>query len=237
MKKLLLLTAMMIPCAGLAFAETEPVGEVEGASEMVDDVADDDHSGDDHSGDDHSHDAHSGDHSAEAGGPPSPIAIDLDLGWFTLVVFLVLAALLRMVAWEPIMKALQAREEGIVGEIEAAAAKHDEAKALLAEHQAKIASATDEVKSMMEEARRDAERTKAEIVDQAKQAADAEKARVVREVEQARDSAIKHLAEESAGLAIDLAAKVVKRDITPDRQSEIVREAIGRMAGAGPSEN
>ncbi|MEM8866147.1 MAG: hypothetical protein AAGF31_11445, partial [Planctomycetota bacterium] len=112
-----------------------------------------------------------------------------------------------------------------------------EAKALYAEHAAKVAAATDEVKAMLDEARRDAETTKATIIEEARAAADAEKQRAVREVEQARDSAIKHLAEESAHLAIDLASKVVKQDITSERQGEIVREAIGRMAAAEPSSN
>lgn len=173
----------------------------------------------------------------EAAGGVNPVAVDPDLAWFTLIVFIALAALLRVVAWDPIVKALEARESNIHGEIAAAAMKHEEAKALLAEHQAKIAAATDEVKAMLDEARRDAEHTKAQIVDDARKAADAEKARAIREVEQARDAAIKHLAEESAHLAIDLASKVVKQEITAERQGEIVSEAIGRLASAEPSSN
>ncbi len=166
-----------------------------------------------------------------------PLETDVDLAWWTLFIFIGLLTVLRMTAWDPIVKALAAREDGIHANIAEAAAKHDEAKALLAEHQAKISAATDDVKAMLDEARRDAEVTKSQIIAEAKSAAEAEKQRAVREVEQARDSAIKHLAEESAHLAIDLAAKVVKQDISPERQGEIVGEAINRLASAKPSSN
>jgi len=166
-----------------------------------------------------------------------PLATDPDLAIWTLIIFVTLLSVLRIFAWDPIVKALAAREDGITSEIDAAAAKHEAAKALLAEHETKIAAATDEVKAMLDEARRDAEATKAQIVEEARSAADAEKKRAIREVEQARDSAIKHLAEQSANLAIDLAGKVVQQEITPQRQGEIVREAMGRLASGEPSNN
>ncbi|MEM9187098.1 MAG: F0F1 ATP synthase subunit B [Planctomycetota bacterium] len=264
MKRLMLLTlvaglAAMAPRP--AFAD-ETVGDAPPAEPAIssdEDAAEDhaehdhdqghdhvhDHSDDDHdevgghSGGAHSEGAHTGEgHASDAsGGGVNPIAVDVDLAFFTLIVFVALAALLRLVAWDPIMKALEAREEGIAGNIRAAEAKHDEAKALYDEHAAKVAAATDEVKAMLDEARRDAEATKAAIVDEARSAAAAEKQRAIREVEQARDSAIKHLAEESANLAIDLAAKVVRQDITQERQGEIIREAIGRLGSADPSSN
>ncbi|MEM6798871.1 MAG: F0F1 ATP synthase subunit B [Planctomycetota bacterium] len=187
-------------------------------------------------------DGAAGSHGGEAasssdGKKADPLETDVDLAIWTLVIFVVLMTVLRLTAWDPIVKALAAREDGINGDIAAAAAKHDEAKALLAEHQAKIASATDDVKAMLDEARRDAEVTKAQIVAEARSAAEDERLRAIREVEQARDSAIKHLAEESAHLAIDLAGKVVKQEITPERQGEIVGEAISRLASTQPSSN
>lgn len=204
-----------------------------------------DHSGSTHGAGSHSGGAQSGgSHSAgshssgsHGGGSADPLESDVDLAIWTLAIFIVLMTVLRLLAWDPIVKALAAREDSINGDIAAAADKHEQAKALLAEHEAKIASATDDVRAMLEEARRDAEVTKSQIVEQARQAAEAEKQRAVREIDQARDSAVKQLAEESANLAIDLAGKVVKREISPERQGEIVSEAIGRLASSSPSSN
>ncbi|WP_197525334.1 F0F1 ATP synthase subunit B [Pseudobythopirellula maris] len=169
-------------------------------------------------------------HASHAGGSPDPLEVDTDLALWTLAVFLGLAFVLKQVAWGPIIEGLQAREDKISGDLAAAAAKHEEAKNLLDAHAKQLAGAADEVRGLLEEARRDAEATKADILAEAKAAADSERNRVVRDIDQARDSAVRQLAEQSAGLAIDLAGKVVKQDITPDRRNEIVREALGRFS-------
>ena len=93
-----------------------------------------------------------------------------DLAIYTIVVFLLLLAILSKFAWPVVIEALEEREKKIEGNISAAAAKHDEAKQLLAEHEAKLARAADEVRELLEEARRDAEHTKGQIIAEAKQA-------------------------------------------------------------------
>lgn len=187
-----------------------------------------------HTDDAHSEDGHAADGHGEAA--PDPLVFDPDLALWTLVVFVAMLVILKAVAWGPIMEGLKKREESIAGAIDAATAKHDEAKALLEEHQKKLSGAADEVRELLEEARRDAEHTKADIVAEAKAAAEAERERAVRDIDQARDVVVRQLAEQTAGLAIDLAAKVVRQDISPARQGEIVNEALNRFAD-NPSQN
>ncbi len=221
----------------------ESESKAESTAKAEDSKAEDSHSEETHEEGDHDEDAHHDD-AAHGGGAhgggesdPNPLATDPDLALWTLGVFLLMLFVLKAVAWTPIMEGLKAREEGITGNLAAADAKHEEAKALLAEHQAKLAGAADEVRELLEEARRDAEQTKADIMAEAKSAADSERERAVRDIEQARDTAVRQLAESSAGIAIDLAAKVVKQEIGPGRQGEIVQEALGRVAGSDPSVN
>ncbi len=207
-------------------------------ADKSDSAASEEHDHGDHDEDAHHDDAaHGG--GAHGGGDsaPNPLATDPDLALWTLGVFLLMLFVLKAVAWTPIMEGLKAREEGITGNLAAADAKHEEAKALLAEHQAKLAGAADEVRELLEEARRDAEQTKADIMAEAKAAADSERVRAVKDIEQARDTAVRQLAESSAGIAIDLAAKVVKQEIGPARQGEIVQEALGRVSNSDPSVN
>ena len=170
-------------------------------------------------------------------GTPDPLATDPDLAIWTLIVFLVMLAILSQTAWKPIMEGLKARENNITGAIAAAQRTHEDAKALLAEHQAKIAGAAEQVREMLAEAQRDAESTIAKAKADAKAEFDEERKRATRDIEQAKDAAVRALAERTAGLAIDLAGRVVKQEITPARQSEIVREALGRFAGNGNSNN
>jgi len=194
-----------------------------------------------HSSEGHSDHSDAG-HSEEAGhdsggGDPNPLAFDPDLAICTAIIFVVLLFVLGKTAWPQIAAALDEREKRIEGNIADAAAKHEDAKQLLAEHEAKLARAADEVRELMEEARRDAEHTKTEIIAEAKQAADQERDRALRDVQRAADTALKSLAETSANLAVDLAGKVVKQNITADQQAQLVRDALSSLAASSPSNN
>lgn len=171
------------------------------------------------------------------GGVINPLVIDPDLAIWTVIVFAILLAVLAKFAWGPIVEALDAREQTVLDHLSAAEAKHEEAKGLLAAHEARLATAKDEVREMLEEARRDAEATKTQIVSEADAAAKAHRDRAVREIEQARDGAVRSLAETSANLAVDLAGKVVQQNLSAEQQADLVREATTRLANSSPSTN
>lgn len=181
-------------------------------------------------------DDHEADHPAAAS-EPNPLAVHLDLAVWTGVVFVLLFLVLSKFAWPQISAALEQREKKIADHIAAAEEKHEEAKRLLREYEAKIALAAGEVRELLDEARRDAEATKSRIAAEARQVAEDEKGRALREIERAKDGAVQELAQTSAGVAIELARKVVREDLTPDRQGQIVREALSMMSAAGASRN
>lgn len=199
-----------------------------------DEHAEDAHGEAGHGADGHGADGHGGD---GHGGSSNPLKFDPDLAIFSAVVFGILVFLLGKFAWPTIATALTEREKRIEANIADAEAMHEEAKNMLAQHEAKLATAADEVRELLEEARRDAEATKTQILADAKDAADQERERAVREVELAADRAMHTLAETSANMAVDWAGKVAKQTITPDRQAEIVREALDNLAKSSPSEN
>jgi len=152
-------------------------------------------------------------------------------------VFGCLVFMLNKFAWPPISAALLEREKRIEGNIADAEALHAEAKNMLAQHEAKLATAADEVRELLEEARRDAEHTKTQIIAEAKQLAGQERERAVRDVERAADHAMHKLVETSANMAVDLAGQVVKQNITPEQQAALVREALSKLASSSPSKN
>ena len=114
---------------------------------------------------------------------------------------------LSIFAWPQIAAALDERERKITDNIAAAEARLEDAKRLLAEHEAKLAAAAGEVRALLEEARRDAEHTRRSIEAEGHKAAKDELDRAVREIDRARDAAIQDLAVASANVAIDLARK------------------------------
>ena len=173
----------------------------------------------------------------EAGSEPNPLAVDPDLAIWTFVVFLLLFLILSLFAWPQIAAAVDERQRRIADNIKAALEKHEEAKRVLAEHEARLAAAAGEVRALLEEARRDAEHTRKRIEETGHQAAKDELERAIREIKRAKDGAIHELAVASANVAIDLARKVVREQLTAEQQNQLVREALGKLTAAEPSKN
>jgi F-type H+-transporting ATPase subunit b len=168
---------------------------------------------------------------------PGPQEFKTDLAIWTFVVFLVLLAVLTKFAWGPIVRGLQKREQGIADNIAAAQRSYDEARQVLAEYEQKLANAANEVRLMLEEARRDAEKAGQEIIAEAKRSARAEQDRGVREVRTAMDQALKELSERSTNLAVELAGKIVQAQLKPADHARLVQETMAKFAVNGPSQN
>jgi F-type H+-transporting ATPase subunit b len=164
------------------------------------------------------------------GGNPNPLAIDPDLAFFTGVVFVVLFLVLAKFAWPAISAALTEREQSIRNDIAEAVMKHEEAKQMLVQYEAKLACAANEVRALLDEARRDAEHTKNQILVEAKAAADAERDRALRDVERAAEAAMKNIAETIANQAVDLAGRVVRRNLSGEQHTQLVRDALNVLA-------
>jgi F-type H+-transporting ATPase subunit b len=182
------------------------------------------------------HEVAAAEHGVDSGGP-NPLAFDPDLAIFTFVVFALLFLLLSIFAWPQIAAALDERERKITDNIAAAEARLEEAKRVLAEHEAKLAAAAGDVRALLEEAHRDADHTKRSIEEKGRQAAKDELDRALREIDRARAGAIEALSRASADTAIDLARKVIRDKLTSEEQNQIVRDALGKLSVATPSKN
>lgn len=166
-----------------------------------------------------------------------PLLWQSDLAIFTAVVFLLLLLILWRFAWGPIRDGLDKREQGVADHIAAAERQHEEAKQFLSQYESKLAAAAGEVRELLEEARRDAEHTKEEIVAAAKAEAQAERDRALTEINTARDQALKDLAERSADMAVDLAGRIVQSQMSKDDHAALIKEAVGGFVQSSPSNN
>ncbi len=169
-------------------------------------------------------------HIGEAGVNRDPSELRTDLAVWTFLVFLVLLGALYLTAWKPILGALQQREEHIAGQIAEAERLQREAKALLAQHEQKLAEAAGQVRAMLEEARRDAEHARQEILEKAREEADQERQRALADIEQARKAALQELATRSADLAVQLASKILQTQVDRQAHHQLIAQAIGELA-------
>jgi F-type H+-transporting ATPase subunit b len=171
---------------------------------------------------------------SEGGGdlnPLSPSALQSDLALWTAVVFVCLAAVLYKFAWGPLAAALDKREQTLANQVAETEAAHQKAKDMLASYEQKLVAAKDEVRGIVEQGRRDAEKLGREMLDKAKEEAAAEHARAIQQIEAAADAAVKSLADQSAAMAVDLAGKIVGAKLNPKDHSRLIEQAVGGFAG------
>lgn len=178
----------------------------------------------------HTHIGHATSTKAQAAQLDNVIEIKASLAVWSFVVFVILLAILWKFAWGPISEALDKRERNISENIAASERAAADAKRVMAEYDAKLAGAAEQVRAMLDEARRDAEHTKEQIVAEAKAAAQGEHERLMREVRTATDQALTSLAEASANLAVDLAGKIIRQKLSPQDHERLVREAVDNFS-------
>lgn len=155
------------------------------------------------------------------------------LAIWTLVVFGLLFGLLWKFAWGPIRDALDQREQTVQANIDAAAEQNAKAAALLADHEAKLAGTAEEVRQLIDNARKEAETQKAGILEEAQSAAESEKNRALQAIEAAKNGAIQELAERSVDAAVGMAGTIVKRELKSDDHASLISEALKHF----PSKN
>lgn len=160
----------------------------------------------------------------------SPEEWKYDLAIWTVVVFLILMAILGKFAWGPISEGLEKREHSIENMIADAKRNQEEAKALLANYESKLAAQQEEYREMIAQGRREGEAVAARIVSDAQAAATRERERSVTEIEQAKNVALGEIAAKSVDVAMGLAGKIVRRQITGEDQRTLLHEAVEGIA-------
>ncbi len=187
------------------------------------------HADDAHGDDDGHHDPTDLSHANASHELPDPGSLSTDMAIYTLIVFILMVVILRAAAWNPIKKALEEREQGIIDHIADARKSAEKAERLLEEYEAKIAAAAQEANEIVTEGRRDAEATKDRIVKEAQQAATAERDRALNDIEIATNAALQAVAEKSADIAVALAGKIVTKELNASDHQVLIKETLDNI--------
>ena len=143
-----------------------------------------------------------------------------------LITFFLLLVILGKWGWPAILGALEARENGIQNDLDEARNAHEKAQSLLEEHKALMANTDEQIRAIVDEAKRDAQVIKDEIEGKAKEESEKIRERTLRDIELAKDAAIGSLREESVHLATSIASKLVSREITADDHKTLLDECL-----------
>ena len=188
----------------------------------------------DHAGASHDTGSHDTDHgSSDHAESPGILSFDLGSAIWNLIIFLLVLAILSKFVWPGVLGGLQAREDKIRGDLEAAEAANAKAQSLLGDYQKKLDEAAVQVQNMLAEARRDAEASGQRIVSDAKAEAERQRERAVADIETAKKVAMADLAGSTSDLAMNVARSVIGRELRAEDHADLVRQSLDRL----PSQN
>jgi F-type H+-transporting ATPase subunit b len=157
------------------------------------------------------------------------ISVTPGLMIWTIVCFLATLFVLKRYAFGPIQKMIDERQERIRSSIEEADNARVEARKLLEEHRALIASARNDAEAILAEARRVGDSTR----DRVKQEAEVDRQRRMeethRQVESETRRALEQIRAEIADLTLLAAAKVTGKTLSESDHRQLIEDAIADL--------
>ena len=158
------------------------------------------------------------------------ISIDVWTIIFQICNLLILFALMKKFLFKRVMAVLEARQQELDGIYDAADKDRNEAAKLKDEYTRHMASAREEADQLVRSAMDTAQKRGDAIVQEARDEATHLKQRAESDIEQERRKAYSELVGEISGMAVDIAGRMVEREINEDDHRGLVEEFI-RNAG------
>jgi len=154
---------------------------------------------------------------------------DFSLGlffWHTLL-FIILVFFLKKFAWKPILASIEEREEGIKQALDSADQAKEEMKSLNADNERILKEAKQQRDILLKEARE----MKQKIINEAKNEAASEANSILsvakEQIQNEKTKALESLKNTVSGLSIDIAEKVLKKELSNKKeQEELVNSLI-----------
>lgn len=157
------------------------------------------------------------------------LSIEPGLLIWTIITFVCLLVVLRLVAWKPLLSALEQRETTIRNSLDEAQQARAEAERLMAENQRILADANRESARILEQGREEAERLRASLTEQAQ----ADAARLVedarRDIQRERQLAVQDLKATAAELTLAATAQLLGRSVSDDDHRRLVSEFLDQL--------
>jgi F-type H+-transporting ATPase subunit b len=175
-------------------------------------------------------------HGADGHEQPSLFAGDLGNVIWTIVIFLILLFILGRYTWRPMLDALNRREEFVRQTIESAQKDRAEAERIMAEYRQMMARSKQEAQAIIDQGKQDAEMARQRLHQQAQSEAEQMIDRAKQEIQLAKQSAMQDLQNVAADLSINVASKIIQRNVTATDQQRLVEESLKQLAESNGKE-
>jgi F-type H+-transporting ATPase subunit b len=167
---------------------------------------------------------------AAAGGGAGLIEINSTL-IVQVINFLILLVVLYRFVYKPLLGTLESRSAAIKQQLAEAQAARESAQRQLAEFEAKLTASQAEAQAVRDRALREAaelrERLTAEARREASQLVESARAEIEQDVRRARAD----LRREVAGLAVNIAERLIQKNVQAEDQDRLVQDALARLDG------
>ena len=162
------------------------------------------------------------------------LTISTIIGDFILIAgsFLLLIFLVKKYAWGNLSSILDERAEKISSDIDGAEEARKKAEELASKREAELAGSRTEAKTIIENAKETAEKSKADILAEAKLEAGRLKEKANQEIAQNKAEALQSVKGDVADLTISLAGKIISQILDSQAHKELIDQYIDQLGEA-----
>jgi F-type H+-transporting ATPase subunit b len=161
------------------------------------------------------------------------VSLGSDLPLWGLVTFFGFLWVLKKLGWQPLVSSMAERERKEEEAILLAEDKNRRAQQDLIERKGQLEAIDETTREFIDEAHRDAERTRSDIVASARNEAETLKRRALREIERTRDQSLKGLFDAMAMRVIERTEQRLVQNLTAEDQHRLMDESLAEFTAAG----
>ena len=156
------------------------------------------------------------------------------LGDFILIAgsFILLLVLVKKYAWSNLASIFEERAEKIAADIDGAEQARQKAEVLAQKREDELAGSRKEAKTIIENAKETAEKSKASILADAKLEAGRLKEKANQEIAQNKAEALQSVKGDVADLTISLAGKIISQNLDGQAHKELIDQYIDQLGEA-----
>lgn len=145
---------------------------------------------------------------------------------FYLISFIILALLVWHFAWKPVTQMMEKRANKIADDIDSASNDRKKAAELAAKREEQLQGSKQEATQIVDSARKNGENLRNQIVDKAHENARSIQEQAQHDAEQARQDALKSAKDDVANLSLEIASKLIHKQLNADDQQELIDSYI-----------
>ena len=154
---------------------------------------------------------------------------------WTILTFLILLGLLAKFAWNPLLRALEERQETIRKSLDDAERTKQELERVQQESAQIVAAARAEAQTIVSRSRAEAETVREDLKRKAKEEAAGLIKNAERQIQQETARAVQEIRREVVDLSLAVASKLIKKNLSQEDNDRLIQDSLDQIETARPS--